>query len=217
VITSFKKLNREAVLDKPAPELTRLVLSRKDYLFSLEFAALDYAIPLKNRYAFKMEGIDPDWVPATATQRNATYTNLSPGRYTFRVKGSNNDDVWNETGVTVSIVIAPAFWQTWWFKAFWIALLFSLFLIWHKTRMKRLAEQIKTEAAMKEFCLKFNISEREREIIQWILKGKSNKEIEEELYIALGTVKNHVYNIYQKLNVESRSQLINLFKNLKIL
>lgn len=90
-----------------------LKLSYKHYVFSLEFAALDFAIPEKNRYAYKLEGFDEDWTPA-GTRRFVTYTNLPPGQYTFRVKASNNDGIWNDNGLALRITMTPPPWKTWW-------------------------------------------------------------------------------------------------------
>jgi len=87
-------------------------LSHKDYVFSIHFAALDYAQPQQNRYAYKLEGFDRDWVLADASARTASYSNLPPGKYTFSVKGSNNDGVWNEEPTVLNIVIAPPWWKT---------------------------------------------------------------------------------------------------------
>ena len=124
VITSFQKLNREVKFDVSISEVDELVLSYKDYVFSFEFAALDYSVPEKNRYAHMMEGLDTDWIYTDAFKRYADYTTLPPGKYVFRVKGSNNDGVWNEEGASIKITITPPFWVTWWFRA----LIFLVFL-----------------------------------------------------------------------------------------
>jgi ligand-binding sensor domain-containing protein len=116
VITGFK------VFDKPLPiqqalfSLDEIELSHRQNFFSLEFVALDYTVPAKNQYAYKMEGFDPDWVHAGG-RRYASYTNVDPGAYVFRVKGSNGDGVWNEEGASIKIIITPPYWQTWWFRA----------------------------------------------------------------------------------------------------
>lgn len=115
VITSFQKLNREVTLDRPIPAVRRLTLSHKDYFFSFEFSALDFIEPGENKYAYKMEGLDKDWIYTGSDKRFASYTTLAPGSYTFKVKGSNNDGVWNETGAAIHITITPPFWKTWWF------------------------------------------------------------------------------------------------------
>jgi signal transduction histidine kinase len=93
----------------------KLTLSYRDSVFSFEFAALDYSIPEKNQYAYKMEGFDKEWV-FSGNRNLATYTNLDHGDYTFRVKGSNNDGIWNEEGKSIKIHITPPYWKTVWFK-----------------------------------------------------------------------------------------------------
>jgi DNA-binding CsgD family transcriptional regulator len=110
----------------------------------------------------------------------------------------------------------PAWWQSWWFRLPAFLLLMISLYHWNRSRTRRLAARIKTEAAMEKFFEKYEISPREREIIMLVLKGKSNKEIEDILFIAMGTVKNHIYNIYQKIGVKNRAQLITLFKNLQV-
>ena len=80
---------------------------------SFEFSALNFVSGEKNQYSYKMEGVDKDWV-YSGTRRFASYPNLDPGDYIFRVKGSNNDGVWNEAGTSIAIIISPPFWKTWW-------------------------------------------------------------------------------------------------------
>jgi signal transduction histidine kinase len=90
-------------------------LTHRENFVSFDFAALDYNNPNGNEYAFRMVGVDEDWVYA-GTRRHADYPNLRPGDYVFRVKGSNSDGVWNEEGTSVHITIQPPFWGTWWFR-----------------------------------------------------------------------------------------------------
>jgi len=82
---------------------------------TFEFAALSFTNPHHNQYAVMMEGFDADWM-TLGTVRRATYTNLPPGRYTFRVKASNEDGLWNEEGTAVPVIVHPRFFQTWWFR-----------------------------------------------------------------------------------------------------
>ncbi|WP_338766600.1 two-component regulator propeller domain-containing protein [Massilia sp. METH4] len=106
--------------------------------FSIEFAALHYTEPALNRYAYRLEGFDREWVETDATRRAATYTNLDPGRYVFRVKASNHRGQWNEEPVTLTVTITPPFWETLWFRALAAALvLVLLWGVWH-WRMRRL-------------------------------------------------------------------------------
>lgn len=114
VITSFKKYGKESFLDTNIVNKKYIALSYKDNFFEFEFVALDYVLPSKNLYSFKMEGFDEDWT-LPSTRNFASYTNLSGGDYVFRVRGSNNDGVWNEEGTSIYIHIAPPFYKTAWF------------------------------------------------------------------------------------------------------
>ncbi len=163
-----------------------------------------------------MEGLNEEWIETGSEKRFAHFTTVPPGRYVFRVKGSNSDGVWNEAGASLRIVISPPFWKTWWFRVPALLGLLFLFFAWSQSRMKRMAARIRTEAAMEQYLGKYDISQREKEIVLLLLKGKSNKEIEDALFIAMGTVKNHIYNIYQKMGVKNRSQLMALFQNLRV-
>ncbi len=147
VITSFTKLNREAKTDVPVSELKEVKLSYRDYVFSFEFAALDFTAPGKNLYAYRMEGLDRDWVYTNAAKRYANYTTLRPGAYVFRVKGSNNDGVWNEAGTAVAITITPPFWGTWWFRALAVALAALLLVVWARRRRTSIFLEAELRAA----------------------------------------------------------------------
>jgi serine phosphatase RsbU (regulator of sigma subunit)/ligand-binding sensor domain-containing protein len=147
VITSFSKLNQEVKFDKPISALDEIRLSHKDYFFSIEFAALDYTIPVKNRYAYKMEGLDDEWIITGTKKRFATYTTLAPGSYLFRVMGSNNDGIWNEDGVSLRIIINPAFWQTWWFQTLMILVFITIAIELYRRRMKNIKMKTELQAA----------------------------------------------------------------------
>ena len=125
VITELQIFNRP-VLGNQRPDGVRfegtidatrsLRLSHANSVFSLEFAALHYADPRRNRYAYQLVGFDPDWIQTDASRRFVTYTNLEPGHYAFRVKAANKDGVWNETGASLDIIVEPPYWATWWFR-----------------------------------------------------------------------------------------------------
>lgn len=80
---------------------------------SFNYVALHFENPAQNQYAYQLVGYDKNWVQA-GTQRSVTYNNLSPGTYTFKVKASNSDGVWNEKGASVQVIIYPPWWLTWW-------------------------------------------------------------------------------------------------------
>ena len=97
------------------PVSESLELSWRNPQFSFEFVALHYSIPERNQHAYRLENFDSDW-NYIGNRNFASYTNLAPGTYTLRVKGSNSDGVWNPTGTAINIIIPPPFWQTWWFR-----------------------------------------------------------------------------------------------------
>jgi signal transduction histidine kinase/ligand-binding sensor domain-containing protein len=113
VITEIKILNKTYKTSISEP--IEIELSYKENFLSFDFAALDYTAPELNQYAYMMEGLDQDWVVAE-TRHHADYPDLRYGDYVFRVKGSNNDGIWNEEGLAINITIKPPVWATWWFR-----------------------------------------------------------------------------------------------------
>jgi ligand-binding sensor domain-containing protein/signal transduction histidine kinase len=125
VITGIDKFNRPIRL-ATSPDLEReITFEHDENVFSIRYAALSYDMPEYNQYAYRLEGFDKDWVYC-GNRQEATYTNLDPGTYTFRVKGSNHDGVWNEAGTSLNVVIRPAYWQTWWFRGLVIVVVLGL-------------------------------------------------------------------------------------------
>ena len=219
-ITDFKIFNQSvkpgehSVLKKPIEATDSIKLSYKDWVISFEFASLHFATPEKIQYAYFLEGFEKDW-NYCLNRQFATYTNLPPGDYTFRIKATNCDGVWNETGTSIALSVSPPFWQTWWFKMF-VIILFSLsILAIHKKRMQNLRIRLKTENEINQIYEKCKMTSREIEIINLLKKRKSYKEIEDELFISYHTVKNHVHNIFKKLGVTNRAELIYYFKSIE--
>jgi ligand-binding sensor domain-containing protein/AraC-like DNA-binding protein len=106
---------QNSILKQNIQETKEITLSYKESLFSFEFSAINYILSENNQYAYKMEGFDKNW-NYVGNKRTATYNQLDPGEYTFRVKASNNDGVWNEKGASIKIIITPPYWATWWFR-----------------------------------------------------------------------------------------------------
>jgi len=141
VLTSVQKLNREAKLGQDLADVRELTLDHRDYVVSFEYAALDYSAPERNRYAYKLEGLDHDWVVAGASRR-ASYTNLRPGRYVFRVRGSNGDGTWNEDGVAVAITVEPPPWRSAWAYAAYALLVFGGLRLYVRSQERRRLREI---------------------------------------------------------------------------
>ncbi|MEM6841479.1 MAG: ATP-binding protein [Bacteroidota bacterium] len=107
-------LSWETPLTRKIAYTDALELTYQQNDFSLEFTALNYISPENNQYKYKLEPYETDWVVASANNRMARYTNISPGEYTFRVIGSNNDGIWNEEGASLPLTILPPWWRTNW-------------------------------------------------------------------------------------------------------
>jgi ligand-binding sensor domain-containing protein/signal transduction histidine kinase len=139
VITSFRILDRSTPFPERVGEMPVVHLGYDQDFFSFEFVALSYTQPQHNQYAYIMEGFDRDWIHS-GTRRYAAYTHLGGGTYTFRVKASNNDGIWNTTGSSILVIIDPPFWLTWWFWALLAAGVFMSLYAFYRYRVRRLLE-----------------------------------------------------------------------------
>ncbi len=190
VITDFKLANRKApfggpedALDCHVTEASQIVLRPEHNVFSLSFAALNYRNPQRNRYAYRLEGFQDEWVEA-GTENTATYTNLDPGSYTFHVRGANNSGLWNQEGASIDLVVLPHTWETWWFRTLCALLAGAVLLAFYRLRVDALharADLLEKEAARAEVLAK-EIAERhtveaEREQLIRELEAK-NSELE---------------------------------------
>jgi len=146
-----------------------ITLSYRHSVFTLKFAALNFIAPAKNQYAYKMEGFDKEW-NIVGNKNEATYTNLSPGKYTFVVKASNNDGIWNQKGRSLTITILPPWWKTWWFQTlFYLFIGFMIFAIiqfrtaFYKKQNEKLAQMVK-ERTLELEEINVNLEEKQEEI-----------------------------------------------------
>lgn len=129
------------ILEKDIQFQDQIRLTYDQSVFSFEFAALHYVDPEKNQYAYKMEGLDEEWVYSDHTKRYASFTTLKSGTYTFRVKGSNNDGVWNEDGASIQIQVLPPPWLSWWAYSLYFLCLAGMLLAYMAYQRRRLAQK----------------------------------------------------------------------------
>ncbi|KAB7648558.1 sensor histidine kinase [Polymorphobacter fuscus] len=119
----------------------------------LDYVALSFTDPTHNRYRYRLVGFDGDWVDA-GTRRLASYTALGPGTYRFQVIAANPDGVWNRTGTSMTIEIAPFFWQTWWFRAALVLLIGALVWLLVRWRVRiagnAIRQRLEDRAAVRE-------------------------------------------------------------------
>ena len=178
VLTDLQIFNRpisvddkSLILKKDISQESSIILSYKHSVLTLEFASLNYTIPEKNQYAYKLEGFDRLW-NYVGTKRTATYTNLDPGTYIFKVRASNNDGVWSDTERSLSITITPPFWRTWWFRLISLIVISCLLFLFYQIRTNAIRRQKKlliTKVRERTIQLETSIEEER--------KAKRNAEI----------------------------------------
>jgi len=210
-LTDFSGFNEKITSDYLYLTGKTFSLSTDGKFISLTFAALSYANPGKNQFAYKLEGRDKYWI-YQGTKRIVSLSNLKKDKYTLKVKASNNHGVWNEDGLSIQIEVKRLSWKENWFVGLIVLIiLFSLILI--LIRMKKRAHlHTENKEELNRFFFKYKITKREQEILILLIRGKRNKEIGEELFISQNTARNHIHNIYKKLNIKNRLQLIDLIR-----
>ncbi len=214
-ITDFQVFNKKVNIDDKKSLLTKDIsftknidLSYRQSTFSFGFAALNYTSSENNQYAYKLEGVDKDW-NYVGSEHKASYNNVIPGTYTFRVKASNNDGVWNENGPSIIITVETPFWNTWWFKLL-IVLFIASGIIWfyqfrRKLELRKINEQKKEEMYQVQLQFFTNISHEFRTPLSLILGPLEKLQGENP-----GSADNHFYKvIYRNAN-----RLLNLINEL---
>lgn len=143
VITDIQILNSPlasvlAKTGKSYEDIRTITLKHDENSISIEFAMLNFNIPAKNEYTYILKGFGNNW-NQVSHDRRATYTNLDPGKYVFVVKAANNDGKWNNTGTSLTIIILPPWWETWWFRILALTILSgsTILFIRYKTESER--------------------------------------------------------------------------------
>ncbi len=161
ILTDFLVFNKTKDFPQAIDAVREIMLPYDENFFSFEFAALDFVNSKKNKYKYKLEGFDRDWVNA-GMRRLATYTDVHPGDYVFRVIGSNNDDVWNEEGLVIAVKIVPPYWETWWFRFFAIVVLLSIGPLIYFRRVSKLEREKKVREDFSHQLIESQENERKR-------------------------------------------------------
>lgn len=227
---SFQLLGKE----EPSQEINfhdPIELSHKQNLFSISFTSPSFTNPQKLRFAYKMDGVSPDWM--VTQNRKINFSNLSGGTYTFYAKAMNEDRTWGPTR-SLTIKIAPPYWKTWWFLILCLLAVIGVIYSYIRYRislLKRAQEQeareLQIEALQKRlFDMNLNpyekqpdihklndvlndpLTDREFEVLNLSIQEKTNAEIAKQLFISKSTVKFHLRNTYKKLGVGNRREAL---------
>lgn len=212
-----KKYNNKVLLNENICETKKIILSYKQNFISIYFSAMHFAEPDENQYSYMLEGFDNEWTYNSSDRRFATYTNLEPGKYAFKIKASNNDGIWSNSLKTLEIIVTPPWWKTWWFK---FILIFSIgggSFYFYRYRINQMKKR--------QLLLKHMVQERTKELHKAnnLLKDK-HEEIEiqsEELHVLNDNLKNQKEELEQTLFKlrETQTELIQAekFASIRIL
>ncbi len=139
IILSFFKKNDKEIIDLETQN--EIILNYNEFSFTIEFAALDYTKPELNEYSYMLEGSDGKWINI-GNRRFVPFSNMSPGEYIFKIKGTNNDGIWNNVGSELKITIKPPWWKTTFaYIIYLIIILLSIFLFIKLRERKLIAEK----------------------------------------------------------------------------
>ncbi|MEJ7588503.1 MAG: two-component regulator propeller domain-containing protein [Ferruginibacter sp.] len=200
LITNFKVFNKDVPLavdkDDPSPlsidiaYTKSITLPYKSSVITFEFASLNYTAAEKKQYAYMLENFDKEW-NYIGTKRTATYTNLDPGKYIFKVRGMDNEGAWSPNITTMELNIIPPFWLTWWFKAVvLIGIIGAAFVIYIsrvktiKVQKRKLEQRVRQQT--QQLIKSTNEEQRARREVERVNEDleRKNKEMEQFAYIA---------------------------------
>ena len=206
VMTNFKIFNKEvsialndddySPLKKDITETNSLVIPHKSSVIEFEFASLNF-FNKKKEYSYMLEGFDETWT-VVSDKRSATYTNLSPGTYTFKVKSMNNDGQWSSHILAIQLKITPPFWLTWWFKTLSLVFILSCFIAFYKMRLRAITKQkAQLEKQVKERTDEIELQKEElKKNVQEL--GALKDSLEYEKYLLDSLMDNMPDSIYFK-------------------
>ena len=209
-IVDFQIFNKSVIVGAPDSPLSKhisqtdsITLDYDQSVFSFSFAAMSYRNSSENKFAYILEGFEKKWNYVNSDRRNATYTNLNPGTYTFRVKAANNQGLWNDTGRSITLQILPPPWRTWWAYIIYILLLIGLlkwFVYVQRKQVIFLGEKVRERTAeleQKHQQLEDAYAQLEAISLSDPLTGLSNRRYLQKL-IAMDIVK--VQRAYAAIN-----------------
>ncbi|MGQ1891895.1 hybrid sensor histidine kinase/response regulator transcription factor [Thermophagus sp. OGC60D27] len=205
--------HHQKVLKKNICHTDLVSLSYRDNVITFEFTALDYFHPQKIKYAYKLEGVDKQWVEVESNQRFANYINLGGGTYQFKVKATNSDGEWNSPEKVITLIVRPPFWQTTWFKILLLSLIIVLSMVYSRQHTRRLRMQKRTlENMVKERTRQ--IQEQKDQLTIQAKELASNNNILEHRQKLIEGQKNEL-ELKNRQILEQRDRLIDLNKKVK--
>lgn len=163
---------RSIGIDGELHEARRVSLDFQQNMISFEFSALQFYRRGQNRYAWKLEGSDLDWIYGQLDQGMATYTNLNPGKYRLLAKAANPDGVWGEPAMLLEVEVLPPFWRSWWWYLGWSVFVLLALGLLYRRRMQVLHQT--------QLILEQQVQSRTQEVLEQKSLAESQREIAEK-------------------------------------
>lgn len=146
-----ERADGHVAIDTPVSEASMVRVASSARRVTFEFAALDYARRYSAEYAYTLDGLDRAWTHS-GTERTASYSHIPPGRYTFRVRGTNADKTWSPAEAAIDVIVEAAFWQTWWFEGLIVMSAILVFATWYVRRVRAMrsrAHELETQVRIR--------------------------------------------------------------------
>jgi DNA-binding CsgD family transcriptional regulator len=208
-VTSYKlagHAEQTALFYKPS----KIKVNKKDLPLVLRLSNCNFSSPQKMNLKVRILE-DNNREIVVDEQMSVQLTNLSPGKNSLELHTDNPDQDLNGQNVLMTIILAIPVWQSQWFRFSLVILFTFVFIFWYQIRQKSRQQKslIEIQGDLTPLLRRRKITKRESEILLSVLEGKTNKDIENDLFISYKTVKAHLYNLYQKMEVNNRLQLMN--------
>lgn len=221
-ITGFSLFNKPlshndkiSPLPSPVDQLEEIELTYDQSFFTIDFVSLNFVSAEKNQYAYRLDNFDKEW-NQVGNRRSANYTNVPPGEYVFRVKASNNDNVWNEKGAQLKIIIRPPFWETWLFRSIAFTFIVCCVITFYRLRItkikrqKRALEHLVNERTQEIVHQKEEIQAQRDQILESnILLEKINSEVQKS---AKELIKKNALLIENYQELEAKNEVLQVQK-----
>jgi signal transduction histidine kinase/ligand-binding sensor domain-containing protein len=189
--------NKELFLDKTITDTKEITVPYDQSVISFEFASLNYAVQDKKQYSYMLEGFDRDW-NYVGTRHTATYTNLNPGDYVFKVRGLDNEGKWSARAAIIHLTVTPPYWMTWWFRLVVVVAIICGIIGFYRYRVSAIRKQkLRLQRLVRQQTLRLRQSAEEEfrarqeaelaklEVEEANVKlARKNKELEQFAYVA---------------------------------
>ncbi|MFA9275901.1 MAG: two-component regulator propeller domain-containing protein [Candidatus Aquirickettsiella gammari] len=189
----------------PLSSAKRIQLNHKQTMVSFELAALHFYNRTQNRYAWKLEGYDSDWIYGQADRSVATYTNLDARTYRLLAKAANPDGIWSEAVEIVQVVVLPPFWRTWWWYGLWTVIALALTRFAYQQRLRSIREN--------QLYLERQVKAQTQEVVEQKRLADAQREIAEQARNDIGRLSEIGLKITASL--DKRQILDTLYQNIR--